>query len=121
MIEELNNTETEKTIAYAKEHKQELIECLEKALTQIVHPNKETSINDYFICNIDAITSNRKAKLWFKSQKPSNSINTKFSKYPFYEGDFVWWSRSEGGTYDEIVKEKKRFVRHLINKLKRRK
>ena len=121
MIEELNNTETEKTIAYAKEHKQELIDCLEKALTQIVHPNKETSRNDYFICNVDAITSNRKAKLWFKSQKPSDKVNIKFFKYEAYEGDTVWWSRRGGRTYDELIKEKKRFVRHLINKLKRRK
>ena len=114
-----------------QEQKTIIITALELAITQVCTYNDEgidettkphNWKNDYFICNTKAIVLCPAAKDYLQSQKPTSTMNTKFTEHPQYYGGIAWWKSPPdfniANNDHELVTEKRNFLRHIINKLK---
>ena len=102
--------------------KTKIIEALEKAIPQLCVIQDEDLHLDSFICNTTAIQSCPAAKEYLQSQRPTPIMNSEFTKHPQYVGLYFWWRRN----YDlpnidndtALLAEKRKFLTHIINKLK---
>ena len=109
-----------------KQYTKELT-TIKQVLTRIkyVVDNKD----NYFLCCIPAdlraegIISPSLAdetKAYIISQRPTLELNTEFYNHPAYHNEIqfynVWWSTA-GTTYTVVIKEKIKFLKHIINKL----
>jgi hypothetical protein len=74
-----------------------------------------------FICHcLDTLEFNnkisvglsRESRKYLKSQKPSERVNTEFTEHKKWTGSYVWWCDID----EEFFEEKKRFLRHIIDK-----
>ena len=109
--------------------RKEIIKALKLAKKHVVTSKEEAELGvfsayDYFICVTGAIKASAAAKEYLMAQKPTEYINTEFTKHPQYVGEYSWWKRPEEDVddrYNDVAlrDEKRRFIQHLIDKLKK--
>jgi hypothetical protein len=93
-----------------------LIEVLEKTLQHFhIQSNKFRCV---FLCHsLERVLTNYKSSecsfitKWFKEQKPTVYVNTEFTEDGAYTGTHAWWLSDE-------LKQRRKFIKHLIEQLK---
>lgn len=61
----------------------------------------------------------KKTEMYLDEQKPNKDtgMNSSFALHEFWIGSYSWWRYSKAN-FKEAMKEKRKFLNHIINKLK---